>query len=107
MPLAAFFDDQLQTLRTFMEQPQHIVQVIEIDAEFRPILLKMLIGLDEQMDFPHILIGFDGIFVEPKEWFRGLQDALEEQWTTHAAELAGMCISTLDRCPSIAGACRS
>jgi hypothetical protein len=50
-------------LRTFMEQPQHIVQVIEIDAEFRPILLKMLIGLDEQMDFPHILIGFDGIFV--------------------------------------------
>ena len=75
MPLAAFFDDQLQMLRTFMEQPQHIVQVIEIDAEFRPILLKMLIGLDEQMDFPHILIGFDGIFVEPKEWFRGLQDA--------------------------------
>ena len=97
MPLAAFFDDQLQTLRTFMEQPQHVVQVIEIDAEFRPILLKMLIGLDEQMDFPHILIGYDGLFAEPKEWFRVLQDRLEEQWTIHSEELAGMGISTINQ----------
>jgi tetratricopeptide (TPR) repeat protein len=93
MPLSAFFEDQLQTLRTFMAQPRQVVQIIEIDPEFRTILLKMLVGLDQQADFPHVLLGCHEIFAEPVAWFRGLQDVLEDQCTAHADALGDLGIT--------------
>jgi tetratricopeptide (TPR) repeat protein len=71
-----------------MDQSEHVMQVIVIDPEFRMILLKMLTGLDEQAEFPHVLIGYDGAFTEPVEWFRGLQDTLEAECIAHAVGLA-------------------
>jgi tetratricopeptide (TPR) repeat protein len=105
MPLSAFFEDQLQTLRTFMAQPRQVVQIIAIDPEFRTILLKMLVGLDQQADFPHVLLGWHEIFAEPVAWFRGLQDVLEEQCTAHAAALGDLGITTnnLAKDPSTRG----
>src|SRR5690349_14635920 len=88
MPLSAFFEDQIEELRAFLEAPDRIILVVQVDPEFRAILLKMLTGLDEQDDFPHVLIGHSEQFAEPRQWFGALQDALEAEIERHAADLA-------------------
>jgi tetratricopeptide (TPR) repeat protein len=97
MPLASFFEDQLQQLRSFMNQPRHVVRVVEVDPEFRTILERMLAGLDEDTEFPHLLIGHQGVFVSPAEWFSGLQDPLEAQCNAYAADLLEAGIDTISR----------
>jgi tetratricopeptide (TPR) repeat protein len=94
MPLSLFFEDQLQMLSRFLGQAEQVVRVIQVDPEFRRILSKMLLGLDEQTDFPHLMIACDAVFTEPVQWFRDLQDTLEAQCTAHAAELADAGFST-------------
>src|SRR5438876_4976531 len=94
MPLAAFFKEQLDELQVFMEQPDQVVRIVRVDPEMRTILLKMLIGLDEQDDFPHLLISYDNPFTNPVVWFGGMQDALDAQCATHAADLETAGIST-------------
>lgn len=37
MPLSLFFQEQLQMLRRFLEQTEQVVQVIQVDPEFRRI----------------------------------------------------------------------
>src|SRR5262245_42622833 len=88
MPLSAFFDDQVETIRGFLEDPNRVVQIVQVDPEFRTILLKMLTGLDEKDDFPHLLIGHDGRFSDPVQWFADLQNALEAELSRDAADLA-------------------
>jgi tetratricopeptide (TPR) repeat protein len=88
MPLGAFFEDQLEEIRAFLEDPDSVVQVVQVDPELRAVLLKMLAGLDDEDEFPHLLIGDDGRFGDPVQWFAGLQNALEAELSRHAAELA-------------------
>src|SRR5215813_10484521 len=95
MPLASFFEEQLDELQTFMEQLDQVVRIVRIDAELRAILLKMLIGIDERDDFPHLLISYDNPFTDPVAWFGGMQDALESQCAAHAADLETVGINTL------------
>lgn len=54
----------------------------------------MLLGLDEQADFPHLMIACDAVFTEPVQWFRDLQDTLEAECAAHAADLADAGFST-------------
>ena len=77
MPLSAFFEDQVDEIRGFLEDPGRVLQIIQVDSELRVILLKMLAGLDEEDEFPHLLIGHDGRFSDPVQWFADLQNALE------------------------------
>ena len=99
MPLTAFFEDQLQELQAFLEAPDRIAQVVQVDPEFRPILVKMLAGLDDRDDFPHVLIGCEARFSDPIQWFGDLQDALEAEFDRHAAGLAKEGIRTADPAP--------
>ena len=96
MPLTSFFEDQLHELRLFLNQPRYAVRVVEVDPEFRPILHRMLAGLDEETEFPHLLIGHEGIFVNPVEWFSELQDSLEAQCTAYAADLTAAGIDAIN-----------
>lgn len=96
MPLNAFFEDQIAELRAVLEEPGKVVQVVQVDPEFRVILLKMLTGLDEQDDFPHLLIGHSERFLEPRQWFGALQDALEAEFDRHADDLVAAGIHCAD-----------
>ena len=96
MPLSAFFEDQVKEIRGFLEDPDRVVQIVEVDPELRAILLKMLAGLDEEDAFPHLLIGHDGRFGRPVQWFADLQNALEAELGRHAADLAAEGIDAAD-----------
>src|SRR5262249_44435028 len=87
MPLGAFFEDQLADIRAFLDDPDRVVRIVEVDPELRPVLLRMLAGLDDEDEFPHLLIGHDGRFSDPVQWFTDLQNALETELGQHAAEL--------------------
>ncbi|MGK9166739.1 tetratricopeptide repeat protein [Inquilinus limosus] len=93
MPLTAFFSEQLDGLEDFMDEAGPVIRVVLIDPEMRPILLRMLAGLDEQDDFPHLLIGHDEPFGDPVGWFGTLQDTLDAQLAQHAEALAEAGIS--------------
>jgi tetratricopeptide (TPR) repeat protein len=88
MPLGEFFADQLGEIRTFLEDPDSVVRIVQVDPEMRPILLRMLAGLDEDDAFPHLLIGHGGRFGDPVQWFTDLQNALEAEIDREAAALA-------------------
>lgn len=105
MPLTAFFEDQVKEIRGFLEDPRRVVQIVQVDPELRTILLKMLAGLDEEGGFPHLLIGHDGRFDGPVQWFADLQNALEAELIRHAPDLAaeGIDVANPARDPSHRG----
>lgn len=88
MPLSAFFKDQVEQIREFLEDPDRVVRIVQVDPEWRVILLKMLAGLDEEDEFAHLLIGHGGRFSDPVQWFADLQNVLEAELSRHSAELA-------------------
>ena len=96
MPLSAFFEDQVDEIRGFLEDPGRVLQIIQVDSELRVILLKMLAGLDEEDEFPHLLIGHDGRFSDPVQWFADLQNALEAELSRHATDLTAVGIDAAD-----------
>lgn len=96
MPLTAFFSEQLDQLEDFLDEPGPVVRIVLLDPEMRPILLRMLAGLDEQDDFPHMLIGHSEPFRDPVTWFGTLQDALDAQLAQHAEALAEAGITLAD-----------
>ena len=83
MPLSAFFEDQVEEIRSFLEDPHSVVRIVRVDPEMRAILLKMLAGLDKEDEFPHLLIGHDGRFGDPVQWFADLQNSLEAELSRH------------------------
>jgi len=79
MPFADFVGEQLLDLRNFLTISDSVVRVVRIDPEMRSLFLRILARVDEQADFPHILIGhYDG-FGDPSWWFRGLEEAIKRQ----------------------------
>jgi tetratricopeptide (TPR) repeat protein len=97
MPLGAFFEDQLREIRAFLEDPDSVVRIVQVDPEMRPILLRMLAGLDEEDTFPHLLIGHGGRFGDPVQWFGELQNVLEAEISHQAAALAAERIDATNR----------
>jgi tetratricopeptide (TPR) repeat protein len=52
------------------------------------ILMRMLIGLDDDPEFPHALLSYYATFTNPSDWFAGLQGALDAQISANAEALA-------------------
>jgi len=53
----------------------------------RGVLMRMLIRLDEDPDFPHALVGYYEAFIDPTAWSAELLDALKAQLVAHASAL--------------------
>lgn len=88
MPLQDFFEEQFDALEVFLLEPDAPVRVVRADAELRPILLKYLVGKDQEPDFPHLLIGYDAPFWDPVSWFEGLGTTLMREIEQNRAALA-------------------
>lgn len=56
MPIAVYFDEQLAQLRIFMEFPFGTLRLLRHDPDLRPMMLRMLAGLDQQPDNPHVML---------------------------------------------------
>jgi len=87
MSLGEVFREQLGALEDFLCSPSTVVRRVLIDGEMRPVLLKMLTGRDAEDDFTHIILAYQGPFVEPVSWFASLQNLLESELDEHGAAL--------------------
>jgi tetratricopeptide (TPR) repeat protein len=87
MPLGEVFREQLRALEDFLRSSSTVVRRVLVDGEMRPVLLKMLAGREAEDDFTHIILAYQGPFVEPVSWFVGLQNLLESELKEHGAEL--------------------
>jgi hypothetical protein len=92
MPIQEFFTTQLEELEAFLNASTPAVRVVAIDGEMRNILMRMLLGLDQDEEVPHILLGHFDAFLDPVSWFDALHQALETQLAQNAEEIrsAGM-----------------
>ncbi len=87
MPVTEFFEGQLAQLREFMADPAQPGRVVRVDADLKPVLLKMLRGLDADPTVPHMLIGSGTRYDTRDEFFLGILDDLEGAVATAADEL--------------------
>jgi len=88
MPFAQFFAEQLNLIEDFLISPDPAVTIILADGEMRSVLMRMLVGLDDDPEFPHMLIGYYEPLTDPSLWFAGLDRELGMQLSAHAEMLA-------------------
>jgi hypothetical protein len=98
MPYEKFFTDQIQQIEAFLWAWAPPVRVIAINGEMREILLRILLGLDQDEKCLHVLLGHSNVFLDPTTWFESLHRELEMQLARNAEEIqsVGMEVPDLD-----------
>jgi tetratricopeptide (TPR) repeat protein len=89
MALRDFFEDQLEEIRAFLEFPGPRLRAILHDGEMRPVLLRMLKGLEDDEDCPHLMLASQPSFHDEDQYCRALLADLEAAVEEHRAALAG------------------
>jgi tetratricopeptide (TPR) repeat protein len=79
MPLKNFFNEQLQLLRHFLEEPSHRVRCVRIAPDLTPLFMKMLAGLEKDENNPHLLLCCEAPFESPRQYFEALLRELTEE----------------------------
>lgn len=87
MPVQEFFEDQLAQMREFMDEPGRPVRVLAVDEDLKPVLVKMLSGLDNDPNTPHVLIPSDAAFRSPRQFFASLMADVLASYEASAEEL--------------------
>jgi tetratricopeptide (TPR) repeat protein len=87
MPMQEFFQDQLDQLKAFMADPGQTVRVVFVDPDLKPVLTKMLAGLDRDPSTPHVLIPCSARFATRDSFFKALLGELLESYRASAVEL--------------------
>ncbi len=72
MPLAGYFEEQLEQLRVFMEFPGTTLRMLRHEPDLRPMMLRLLAGLDQQADNPHVMTLCSTPFQDREQYFRDL-----------------------------------
>jgi hypothetical protein len=88
MALRDFFEDQLEAIRAFLDFPGPRLRAILHDGEMRPVLLRMLKGLENDEDCPHLMIASEASFHDEEQYCRALLADLEAAVDEHRAVLA-------------------
>jgi tetratricopeptide (TPR) repeat protein len=76
MPLKKFFTEQIDLLRHFLAEPRQTVRCVLVEADMRPILVKILTGLDRDERSPHLMLGCEVPFHNRRQFFAALQAEL-------------------------------
>ncbi|MCH9680397.1 MAG: hypothetical protein K0V04_03100 [Deltaproteobacteria bacterium] len=86
MPLTRYMNEQIATVRGFLDDPEAVLLEVRCVDEQLPALTKMLVNLGEHEDSEDLMVGVDGDLDAPQ----GLCDALEVALTQTAAEAESM-----------------
>jgi tetratricopeptide (TPR) repeat protein len=79
-----FFEEQLNLLREFMGDSEQTVRCLHVDPDLKPVVVKMLAGLDRDPDNPHVLIPSNVPFTTEAQFFGGLLGDLHESYEASA-----------------------
>ena len=88
MPIQQFFEEQMRQVTAFMADPKQAVRVVQVDADLKPVLRKMLAGYDAAPTTPHALIPTGAAFTTADRFFAALLADLGKAYEASADELA-------------------
>lgn len=88
MSLKSFFTEQYQQLTAFLMSATETVHCVRIDAEMKPLFLKMLATLEEDPEIPHLFMMCSSRFEDPLTYFRDLLATLSTAREDSAPALA-------------------
>jgi tetratricopeptide (TPR) repeat protein len=89
MPLSTAFEEKLDEIRTFIESGPQRLMAIQHDEDLRQPLLKMLLGLEDDPDYPHILVYSDLSYEHSDQYLEELLVELSSGNEELRDELAG------------------
>lgn len=77
MPLAAYFEEQLEQLRVFLEFPGTCTRILRHDPDMQEMLLRLLAGFDRQDDNPHVMLLHTTPFHDEEQYCTALLETLQ------------------------------
>jgi tetratricopeptide (TPR) repeat protein len=83
MALKSFFTDQIETLKDFLIHRQQTLHCVRVEPDMRPLLIKILQGLDRDPQCPHLMLWSEVPFDNRRQYFEALRQELTEdlrQW---------------------------
>lgn len=90
MPLASFFQDQIDELRAFMASPSRALHVVQYDDDLKQALMKILASIEEDEGNLHLMVATQLPFRSEGQFFTELIEELatanEEQRATLSGE---------------------
>jgi len=90
MPLQHFFEEQIRSLRIFLNTPGAKLRIILTDPDTKVIAHKLLAGLDNDEAVTSVFIPTDAAFTTPAAFFERAYADLVESYNLFADELAGL-----------------
>ena len=88
MPLAEFFEEQIDTIGQFLDQPGGHVHVVHCPPDTRPILRRLLVRLDDRQEQAHMLLTTSVAFRDPNQFAGEVLDEIAEHTESFRDELA-------------------
>lgn len=84
MPVSKFFEQQAHALRTFLTVPGGGMRVVQADPDTKPLLHRLLAGLEGDERVPAVLVPTDAPFTDPAAFCRRVYADLEESYRPFA-----------------------
>ena len=90
MSLKTLFSEQIDQLRSFMDDPKQTMRTVRYEPDVEPLLEKILVKLDDDDDNPHVIVVCRSSCQEKQQYLRDLLDELAEQNERHREGLKGV-----------------
>jgi tetratricopeptide (TPR) repeat protein len=78
MALKSFFTDQIETLKDFLIHRRQTLHCVRVEPDMRPLLIKILQGLDQDPQCPHLMLWSEVPFDNRRQYFEALLQELTE-----------------------------
>jgi tetratricopeptide (TPR) repeat protein len=78
MALRSFFTDQIETLKDFLIHRRQTLHCVRVEPDMRPLLIKILQGLDRDPQCPHLMLWSEVPFDNRRQYFEALLRELTE-----------------------------
>jgi tetratricopeptide (TPR) repeat protein len=90
MPLKDIFQNQIDQLRAFLDGKRRTMCIVQHDPDLKPVVHKMLAGLDKDDDCPHLIWGTRTAFHNGTQYFRDVLKELVDCNESQRSELAAI-----------------
>ncbi|SRR5712691_8149045 len=92
MPLERLFTEKLNALKMFMRAPKRRVLVLQHAPDLRQLLLRLLVGLDNDDRNPHVMVYADVSFQRHDQYFVDLLGDISSQNEKFRSQLADVAV---------------
>ncbi len=101
MSLKSIFSEQIDDLRSFLDDPSQTIRAIRYEPDVEPLIEKVLVKLDDDDDNPHVMIVCQTPCQSVDQYFQQLLTELDQQNEIHreGMETAGLNLPRLDDQP--------